>query len=66
MLPTPIKFVGEELPVPTMAPTVGEHTEQVLRETLGWSDEQIEAARGRGCVRQRIGPLVRRPPAWAR
>jgi crotonobetainyl-CoA:carnitine CoA-transferase CaiB-like acyl-CoA transferase len=65
MLPTPIKFVGEELPVPTMAPTVGEHTEQVLRETLGWSDEQIEAAR-RGCVRQRIGPLVRRRPAWAR
>ena len=50
MLPTPIKFVGEELPVPTMAPTVGEHTEQVLRETLGWDEAQIEAARAAGAL----------------
>jgi crotonobetainyl-CoA:carnitine CoA-transferase CaiB-like acyl-CoA transferase len=48
MLPTPIKFIGEELPVPTKAPTVGQHTEKVLRETLGWSDEQIEKARAAG------------------
>jgi crotonobetainyl-CoA:carnitine CoA-transferase CaiB-like acyl-CoA transferase len=48
MLPTPIKFIGEELPMPTMAPTVGQHTEKVLRETLGWSDEQIEKARAAG------------------
>jgi crotonobetainyl-CoA:carnitine CoA-transferase CaiB-like acyl-CoA transferase len=48
MLPTPIKFIGEELAVPTMAPTVGQHTEQVLRETLGWSDEQIAKARAAG------------------
>jgi crotonobetainyl-CoA:carnitine CoA-transferase CaiB-like acyl-CoA transferase len=50
MLPTPIKFVGEELPAPTMAPTVGEHTDQVLRETLGWDAAQIEAARGAGAL----------------
>jgi crotonobetainyl-CoA:carnitine CoA-transferase CaiB-like acyl-CoA transferase len=48
MLPTPIKFVGEALPVPTMAPTVGEHTESVLREVLGWDDGQIAAARAAG------------------
>jgi crotonobetainyl-CoA:carnitine CoA-transferase CaiB-like acyl-CoA transferase len=48
MLPTPIKFVDEEIGVPTKAPTVGEHTEQVLRETLGWSDEQIAKARAAG------------------
>src|SRR4051812_43078871 len=48
MLPTPIKFVGEDLPVPTMAPTVGEHTELVLRETLGWDEAQIAAARAAG------------------
>jgi crotonobetainyl-CoA:carnitine CoA-transferase CaiB-like acyl-CoA transferase len=48
MLPTPIKFVGEELPDPTMAPTVGEHTEQVLREVLGWDDARIAAARDAG------------------
>jgi crotonobetainyl-CoA:carnitine CoA-transferase CaiB-like acyl-CoA transferase len=48
MLPTPIKFVGETLPVPTKAPTVGQHTEEVLRTTLGWSDEQIGKAREAG------------------
>jgi crotonobetainyl-CoA:carnitine CoA-transferase CaiB-like acyl-CoA transferase len=48
MLGTPIKFVDETLPMPTKAPTVGQHTEQVLRETLGWSDEQIAKARTAG------------------
>jgi crotonobetainyl-CoA:carnitine CoA-transferase CaiB-like acyl-CoA transferase len=48
MLPTPIKFVDEALPMPTKAPTVGQHTEQVLRDTLGWTDEQIAAARAAG------------------
>jgi crotonobetainyl-CoA:carnitine CoA-transferase CaiB-like acyl-CoA transferase len=48
MLPTPIKFVGEDLPLPTMAPTVGEHTESVLREVLGWDDDRIAAARAAG------------------
>jgi crotonobetainyl-CoA:carnitine CoA-transferase CaiB-like acyl-CoA transferase len=48
MLGTPIKFVDETLPMPTKAPTVGQHTEEVLRETLGWSDDQIEKARAAG------------------
>jgi crotonobetainyl-CoA:carnitine CoA-transferase CaiB-like acyl-CoA transferase len=48
MLGTPIKFVDEKLPMPTKAPTVGQHTEQVLRDTLGWSDEQIAVARDAG------------------
>jgi crotonobetainyl-CoA:carnitine CoA-transferase CaiB-like acyl-CoA transferase len=48
MLPTPIKFVGEALPVPARAPTVGEHTEQVLRTVLGWTDDQIVKARDAG------------------
>jgi crotonobetainyl-CoA:carnitine CoA-transferase CaiB-like acyl-CoA transferase len=48
MLPTPIKFLGETMATPTKAPTVGQHTEQVLRGTLGWSDEQIGAARKAG------------------
>ena len=48
MLGTPIKFVDEKLPMPTKAPTVGQHTEQVLRDALGWSDEQIAAARAAG------------------
>ena len=48
MLPTPIKFVGEELPVPTMAPTVGQHTEAVLRDVLGWDETRIASAREAG------------------
>ena len=48
MLPTPIKFVDEDLPVPSKAPTVGQHTEHVLRTVLGWSDAQIAAARDAG------------------
>ena len=48
MLPTPIKFVDETLPMPTMAPTVGEHTEQVLHDVLGWDDARIAAARAAG------------------
>ena len=27
--------------MPTKAPTVGEHTEAVLRDVLGWDDAQI-------------------------
>jgi crotonobetainyl-CoA:carnitine CoA-transferase CaiB-like acyl-CoA transferase len=48
MLPIPIKFLDEELPVPTKAPTVGEHTEAVLRTVLGWDDAQIARARDAG------------------
>jgi crotonobetainyl-CoA:carnitine CoA-transferase CaiB-like acyl-CoA transferase len=47
-LGSPLKFVGEELPVPTHAPTVGQHTEEVLRDVLGWDDARIAASRARG------------------
>ncbi|MHB8431756.1 MAG: CoA transferase, partial [Acidimicrobiales bacterium] len=42
-LPTPLKFVGERLPAPTRAPAVGEHTEEILGDLLGWDAETIEA-----------------------
>ena len=45
---TPLHFVGEELPTPAKAPTVGEHTEEVLREVLGYDDNRIAAARAGG------------------
>jgi len=47
-LPGPIKFVGEELPHPAKAPTVGEHSETVLRQVLGWDEASIGAARAQG------------------
>ncbi|HVJ98859.1 MAG TPA: CoA transferase [Acidimicrobiia bacterium] len=50
MLPTPIKFVGEEMVMPTKAPTVGQHTDEVLRNVLGWDDARIAQARANGTL----------------
>jgi crotonobetainyl-CoA:carnitine CoA-transferase CaiB-like acyl-CoA transferase len=48
MLPYPVKFPGEELPVPSKAPTTGQHTEEVLGRVLGKSASEIAALRGAG------------------
>lgn len=45
---TPLHFVGEELPHPAKAPTVGQHTEAVLRSVLGYDEDQISKARDGG------------------
>ena len=50
MLPFPVRFLDEELPVPAMAPTVGEQSEQVLAEVLGYDAERIEALRATGVL----------------
>lgn len=49
-LPSPIKLAGGELPAPTRAPTVGEHTELVLRQALGYEDDRIAALRETGAL----------------
>jgi crotonobetainyl-CoA:carnitine CoA-transferase CaiB-like acyl-CoA transferase len=45
---TPLHFINEELPTPTKAPTVGQHTEEVLADVLGYDDAKIAAARDAG------------------
>jgi crotonobetainyl-CoA:carnitine CoA-transferase CaiB-like acyl-CoA transferase len=47
-LPQPVKIVGADLPVPTKAPTLGEHTEDVLRTVLGKTDDELKALRDAG------------------
>ena len=47
-LPTPLKFIGETLPTPSKAPSVGQHTDDVLKDLLGWSPEKINTARESG------------------
>src|SRR5581483_209114 len=49
-LPSPIKLIGEELPVPTKAPTPGQHTDEVLREVLGYDADRIAALRAAGAL----------------
>jgi crotonobetainyl-CoA:carnitine CoA-transferase CaiB-like acyl-CoA transferase len=48
MLPFPVKFAGEEMPTPSKAPAVGEHTEEVLRDVLGYDAPRIAALREAG------------------
>ena len=50
MLPCPIKFVGEELPAPSIAPTVGEHNDVVLRDVLGYDAAKIEKLKASGAL----------------
>jgi crotonobetainyl-CoA:carnitine CoA-transferase CaiB-like acyl-CoA transferase len=48
MLPYPVKFPGEELPVPAKAPATGQHTDAVLARVLGKSASELAALRDAG------------------
>lgn len=50
MLPFPVKFLNEELPEPALSPTLGEQTDKVLAEVLGYGKEKIAALRQAGAV----------------
>jgi crotonobetainyl-CoA:carnitine CoA-transferase CaiB-like acyl-CoA transferase len=50
MLPLPLRFEGEELPTPSKAPTVGQHTEEVLRDVLGYDAAQLRRLRESGAL----------------
>jgi crotonobetainyl-CoA:carnitine CoA-transferase CaiB-like acyl-CoA transferase len=50
MLPFPVRFLGEALTPPTKAPTVGQHSEEVLRTVLGYPLERIENLRKIGAL----------------
>jgi len=48
-LPLPVKIVsGPTIPEPTMAPTVGEHTDQVMSDVLGLDADRIAALKSAG------------------
>jgi crotonobetainyl-CoA:carnitine CoA-transferase CaiB-like acyl-CoA transferase len=48
MLPFPVKFPGETLPEPSKAPTVGQHTDEVLRSVLGYDAARVATLREAG------------------
>jgi crotonobetainyl-CoA:carnitine CoA-transferase CaiB-like acyl-CoA transferase len=49
-IPLPVHVRGEELPVPTRAPKVGEHTDEVLADVLGYEPSRIATLRGDGAL----------------
>ncbi len=49
-LPLPIKITGEQLPVPTMAPEAGQHTDEVLTEVLGYDADRVGVLRAAGAL----------------
>lgn len=46
----PIRYSGTPVADPKPAPAVGQHTEEVLRDTLGYSEERIAALRATGAL----------------
>lgn len=46
----PIRYSGTPLADPLPPPSVGQHTDEVLRQTLGYGDEQIAALRRSGAL----------------
>ena len=54
MLPFPVRFLGETLPEPSKAPTVGEHSDEVLAKVLGYDAERIAKLQGERRARRRV------------
>jgi crotonobetainyl-CoA:carnitine CoA-transferase CaiB-like acyl-CoA transferase len=45
-----VHVLGEELPVPTRAPKVGEHTDEVLTDVLGYDGGRVAQLRESGAL----------------
>ena len=50
MLGTPLKFMNVDMPKMQMAPTVGQHTEEILQRVLGYDEDRIAALRESGAI----------------
>ena len=44
------QYLDVDVPLPTQAPTVGQHTQQVLREVLGYDDAKLAELRESGAL----------------
>lgn len=50
MLSSPIKFIATPLPTPEAAPAAGQHTAEILRSVLDYSEDQISELRSSGTI----------------
>ncbi len=48
--PMPLKVVGEDWPTPSHAPELGQHTDEVLRDVLGYDDTKVKSLREKGIL----------------
>jgi crotonobetainyl-CoA:carnitine CoA-transferase CaiB-like acyl-CoA transferase len=51
---SPIRFGATPMVDPTPAPSIGQHTGEVLREVLGWRDDRIKEMAEAGAFGQRL------------
>jgi crotonobetainyl-CoA:carnitine CoA-transferase CaiB-like acyl-CoA transferase len=49
-VPSPIKVMGEEHEPPTKAPDAGQHTDEILRQVLGYDEDRIAELRAAGAL----------------
>jgi crotonobetainyl-CoA:carnitine CoA-transferase CaiB-like acyl-CoA transferase len=49
-VPSPIKVIGEEHELPTKAPDTGQHTDEILRQVLGYDEDRIGKLRSAGAL----------------
>jgi crotonobetainyl-CoA:carnitine CoA-transferase CaiB-like acyl-CoA transferase len=49
-IPLPVHVLGENLPVPTRAPQVGEHTDEVLADVLGYDAARVSQLHESGAL----------------
>jgi crotonobetainyl-CoA:carnitine CoA-transferase CaiB-like acyl-CoA transferase len=48
--PMPVKVVGEDWPTPAHAPELGQHTDEVLRDVLGYDDDKLKSLHDKGIL----------------
>ncbi|MBW2242962.1 MAG: CoA transferase [Deltaproteobacteria bacterium] len=53
MLPFPVKFPGETLPIPSWAPTAGQHTDEVMTDVLGYDARKLAGLHESGAFGRR-------------
>jgi crotonobetainyl-CoA:carnitine CoA-transferase CaiB-like acyl-CoA transferase len=46
----PLNIDGEEAPIPTKAPGIGEHTDAVLQRVLGYESQRLAALHESGAL----------------
>jgi len=51
MVNTPVKYSESKPGIRSVPPMLGQHTDEVLRDVLGMSESEIEAAKAEGAVK---------------